>query len=95
MPFAAGAQRFADRFGAAAHAAVERSFFNSFIDLERTLRLEAAGFETIVSSFVAPTVTPHHLAWRARYSGEPVRMAAAQSKRNVLLRDFDPTRSSP
>ena len=41
-------------------------------------RLEAAGYETEVVEFVAPTITPHNLLWRARLVREPRRMAAAK-----------------
>jgi short-subunit dehydrogenase involved in D-alanine esterification of teichoic acids len=47
------------------------------VDAERTLRLEAAGYETEVVELVPPTVTPHNLVWRARRVGEPGRMARA------------------
>jgi hypothetical protein len=59
-------------------AAVRRRFIQSIVDAERTWRLEAAGYETEVVEFVAPTVTPHNLLWRARYVGEPKRMEAAK-----------------
>jgi hypothetical protein len=59
-------------------AAVRRRFIQSIVDAERTLRLEAAGYETEVVEFVAPTITPHNLLWRARYVGEPKRMASAK-----------------
>jgi hypothetical protein len=59
-------------------AAVRRRFIQSIVDAERTWRLEAAGYETEVVEFVAPTVTPHNLLWRARYVGEPQRMEAAK-----------------
>ena len=78
VPFAPRARMLADRVGVPAHAEVRRRAVTSFIDAERTLRLEAAGYETVVcSSFVAPTVTPHHLVWRARLAREPKRMEEA------------------
>jgi len=52
---------------------------------ERTLRLEAAGFETRVEEFVAPTVTPHNLLLCGRRTGSDVRMARA-SQRLATLR---------
>lgn len=60
------------------HAPVRRRFIQSLVDSERTLRLESAGYETEVVEFVAPTVTPHNLLWRARFVGESRRMAVAQ-----------------
>ncbi len=68
----------ADAFGIPRHAPVRRRFIQSFIDAERTWRLETAGYETEVVEFVAPTVTPHNLLWRARLVAEHGRMAAAQ-----------------
>jgi len=60
------------------HAPVRRRFIQAVVDTERTLRLEAAGYETEVVEFVAPTVTPHNLLWRARLVGESRRMASAK-----------------
>jgi hypothetical protein len=56
------------------------------IDAERTWRLEAAGYETEVVEFVAPTVTPHNLLWRARLVGESRRMTTARSAWENLMR---------
>jgi hypothetical protein len=67
----------AEALGLPRHAEVRRRFIQSIVDAERTLRLEAAGYETNVVAFVAPTHTPHNLVWRARRVGEPVRMAEA------------------
>lgn len=67
------------------HAPVRRRFVQAFVDAERTLRLEAAGYETEVVELVAPTVTPHNLLWRARRVGEPGRsQRAAQEHRQLL-----------
>jgi hypothetical protein len=49
------------------------------VSAARTLRLEAAGYQTEVVELVPPTVTPHNLLWRARRVGEPVRMAEARA----------------
>ena len=67
----------AEVLGLPRHAEVRRRFIQAMVDAERTLRLEAAGYETNVVSFVAPTHTPHNLLWRARRVEEPVRMADA------------------
>jgi Methyltransferase domain len=67
----------ADDTGIPRHAAVRRRFVQAMVDAERTLRLEAAGYETEVVELVPPTVTPHNLVWRARRVGEPGRMARA------------------
>lgn len=69
----------AEALGIPPAAPVRRRFIQSVIDAERTLRLEAAGYETEVVEFVAPTVTPHNLLWRARLVKEPRRMAAAKT----------------
>jgi hypothetical protein len=74
----------ADKMGIPRHAAVRRRFAQAIVDAERTLRLEAAGYETEVVEFVAPTVTPHNLLWRARYVGEPKRMENARKRRDLL-----------
>ncbi|MBN1568168.1 MAG: methyltransferase [Acidobacteria bacterium] len=79
------AQAQAEALGIPRHAPVRRRFIQSFVDAERTLRLESAGYETEVVEFVAPTVTPHNVLWRARLVGEPQRMKSAQSALASLL----------
>lgn len=64
---------------------VGRRFAQALIDAERTLRLEELGYDVEVVEFVAPTVTPHNLLWRARRSGEPRRKAEAARRRQLLL----------
>ncbi len=71
------ALRAAEGLGIPRHAEVRRRFVQSLVDTERTLRLEAAGYETNVVSFVPPTTTPHNLLWRARRVNEPVRRREA------------------
>ena len=56
----------------------------SLIDAERTLRLEAAGWETTIVPFVAETVTPHNLLFRARRVREPTRMREAGERLSRL-----------
>jgi hypothetical protein len=73
------AQTHAETLGIPLHAPVRRRFIQALVDAERTWRLEAAGYETEVVEFVAPTVTPHNLLYRARLVGEHRRMANAQS----------------
>ena len=85
---AALAQRRADQLGMPRHAEVRRRFIQSIVDAERTLRLEAAGWQTTVVSFVAPTVTPHNLLWRAERVGEPCRMAEAAERLARLKGDW-------
>ena len=84
---AALARRRADQVGMPRHAEVRRRFIQSIVDAERTLRLEAAGWQTTVVSFVAPTVTPHNLLWRAERVGEPGRMAEAADRLARLRED--------
>ena len=76
----------AERLGVPRHAEVHKRFVSCLVDAERTLRLEAAGWETTVLPFVAPTVTPHNLLFRARRLMEPRRMADAALRRATLLR---------
>ena len=76
-PFSPLAEAHAERIGVPRHAEVRRRFVMSLIDAERTLRLEAAGWETTVAALVPPTVTPHNLLWRARRMREPQRMREA------------------
>jgi len=71
------AKRHAEQLGLPRHAEVRRRFIQAIVDAERTLRLEAAGWQTTVVNFVPPTVSPHNLVWRALRVGEPGRMAAA------------------
>jgi hypothetical protein len=77
---AALAQQRAEQLGLPRHAEVRRRFIQSIVDAERTLRLEAAGWQTTVVNFVAPTVTPHNLLWRAERVCEPGRMAGAAER---------------
>ena len=60
------------------HAQVRRRFIQSCVDAERTLRLEAAGYQTEVVELVGATVTPHNLLWRARRVGEACRTRQAR-----------------
>jgi len=80
LPAARRAVARADSMGLPPQAGVRRRFIESLVDAERTLRLEAAGWETLVVPFVAPTVTPHNLIIRARRVGEPERMRVAAER---------------
>lgn len=66
------------------HAIIGRRMAQSFIDAERTLRLEAAGYETEVVELWAPAISPHNLLWRARRVKEPVRMERARRQLALL-----------
>jgi hypothetical protein len=76
----------AERLGIPRQAGVRRAFVESIVAAERTLRLEAAGWETEVVEFVPKTVTPHNLLFRARRVGEAGRMREA-SERLASLRE--------
>jgi methyltransferase family protein len=84
LPFAAAAEARAEALGIPRHADVRRRFVAAVVDAERTLRLEAAGWETTVMALVPPTVTPHNLMWRARRMREPNRMREAAEKLSQL-----------
>ncbi|MFO0608030.1 MAG: methyltransferase [Polyangiales bacterium] len=84
VPFSARAHAVAEALGAANHAAVRRPLVQALVDADRTLSLEAAGYEVTVAPFVAPTVTPHHLAWVCRRAMEPRAMEAAGRRRAAL-----------
>jgi hypothetical protein len=75
----------AEALGIPRHAGVRRRFVQAFVDAERTLRLEAAGWQTEVVELCSPTVTPHNLVWRARHVGEPGRMARAAADLQKLM----------
>lgn len=80
VPFAARARALADELGLPRQAGVRRRFVESVIDAERTLRLEAAGYEVSVAPFVSPSVTPHNLLWKARRVGPGRRARQAREK---------------
>jgi hypothetical protein len=84
VPFSAVAEAKAEALGIPRHAEVRRRFVQTMIDAERTLRLEAAGWETTVVALVPPSVTPHNLMWRARRLKEPGRMREAEAKLRTL-----------
>jgi len=78
MIAAAHAREMAERLRFPHHGPVLRRFIQAAVDAERTLRLEAAGYQTEVVELTGATVTPHNLLWRSRRVCEPVRMAAAR-----------------
>jgi hypothetical protein len=88
VPFSPVAEAAAERLALPKQAAVRRRFITSLIDAERTLRLEAGGYEVTVGELVPPTVTPHNLLWRCRRIGEPRRMAAAAQQLERLRASF-------
>ncbi|MCA9609051.1 MAG: methyltransferase [Myxococcales bacterium] len=87
--FAEVARAWADHLGVAHQAAVRRRFLESLIDTERTLRLEAGGYRVSVQAFVPPSVTPHHLVWKAHRVG-PSRRSAEAAERWERLKKGPP-----
>jgi hypothetical protein len=75
----------AEALGIPRQAGVRRRFVQAWVDAERTLRLEAAGWQTEVVELCPLTVTPHNLLWRARHVGEPGRMAKATADLEKLF----------
>ena len=65
---------------------LRRRFAHSIVDVERVLRLEAAGYATEVVEVVSPTVTPHNLMFKAVRSGPQTRRAAEASDKLESLR---------
>jgi hypothetical protein len=70
----------ADRIGAADHVGIRRRLATALVDLERTLRLEAAGYEVETTDFVGATVTPHNLLLRGRRTMNEARIARARAR---------------
>ncbi len=89
VPFIAHALAMADRMGVAKHPAVRRRIANGIVDAERTLRLEAAGYETETFDFVGATITPHNLLLRARRTRSIPRMQAAAERLAALSQPLD------
>lgn len=85
LPAARRAQARADRDGMPLQSEVRRLYVEAMVLAERVLTLEAAGWETVVVAFVAPTVTPYNRLLRARRVGEEGRMRDA-ARRLALLR---------
>ena len=83
---ATSAPGLAAELGIPFHAPVRVRFTQAIVDADRTWRLEEAGYQTEVVEFVGAIVTPHNLLWRARYVGEPRRMASAAESRQRLRR---------
>lgn len=94
VTFGARAEAVGDGLGIPRQAEVRRRFVQTMIDAERTLRLEAAGYETTVVAFVPPSVSGHNLLWRARRVGEAGRMKEAE-ERLAKLGDRSPVALGP
>jgi hypothetical protein len=63
---------------------MRRRMTASLVDVERKLRLEAAGYEADLEEFVAPTITPHNVLFVARRTGSDVRIARAKRRLDQL-----------
>jgi len=85
IPFAPAAAEAVARADVCRHAEIRRRMESALVDAERTLRLEAGGYDVEVVQFVPPTVTPHNLLWRARWAGEPNAMARAAKQLEALI----------
>ena len=80
VPSLPAAEAAAERLGIPPQSELRRRFLQSYIDSDRVLRLEAAGYEVTAVPLVPPTVTPHNLLLRARRVGEPSRMQQATAR---------------
>lgn len=87
VPFLARALELADRLGGADHQNVRRRIATSIVDLQRTLRLEAAGYEVEAHELVGATITPHNLLLRARRTRAERRMREAAARLSALHTD--------
>lgn len=74
----------AEAMGLPELALLRGRFARAIIDAERTLRLEAAGYQTEVVELFSAGISPFNLLWRARRVGEPVRMARAAERSRRL-----------
>ena len=79
VPSFARADAAAKRLRIPRQAPVRRRFLQAWVDAERTWRLEEAGYATEVVELVGPTVTPHNLLWRCRWTGRLSRSEAGIS----------------
>ena len=84
IPFAARAAAVVAEMGFVADDLLRRRIGASLVDMERKLRLEAAGYETELEELVGATVTPHNVIFTARYSGSPVRIRRAEARLAAL-----------
>jgi len=80
VPSLSATEAVAERLGIPPQSELRRRFLQVYVDSDRVLRLEAAGYEVTVVPLVPPTVTPHNLLLRARRVGEPQRMRQAEER---------------
>ena len=86
IPFAARARAVVAEMSFVADDLIRQRMRASLIDMERKLRLEAAGYETELTELVGATVTPHNLLFCGRWTGTAVRIERAKA-RLAALRD--------
>ncbi len=84
VPFAGRAASVVEALGYVADDVLRRRIGASLVDMERKLRLEAAGYETELDELVGATVTPHNLLFSARHSGTEVRIRRAEARLAAL-----------
>ena len=84
VPFRVRAAAAIDNLGFVADVVLRRRMTASLVDLERKLRLEAAGYESEVEELIAPTVTPHNLLIVGRKTDSDVRIARARDRLAAL-----------
>lgn len=84
IPFAARAEAIVGAMDFVGKGLVRRRLRASLIDLERELRLEAAGYETGLDEFVGATVTPHNVLFTARRTRDPGRIERAKARLRAL-----------
>lgn len=84
IPFRARALDAVREMGFVDEGLIQRRMAALLVDAERTLRLEANGYETEHEEFVAATVTPHNMLFRARRTMSEVRMARAKARLSAL-----------
>jgi hypothetical protein len=84
IPFAARAGTVVAELGYVADGLLRRRIQASLIDMERKLRLEAAGYETELDELVGATTTPHNLILTARRTHARVRMDRAKERLRML-----------
>ena len=73
------AEQLAQDMGLPRAAPIRRRVVHTLIEADRLLTLEAAGYQTDVVEFVAPTITPYNTLFRAHRVREPIRMARARA----------------
>lgn len=91
VPFVRHATTAITKLGFVADDVLKRRMAASLVDVERKLRLEAAGYEADIEEFVAPTVTPHNLLFVARRTRSEVRMARATQRLAALRASAAPS----